>query len=604
MTKTPIESDQALRRRAEEKFSENRDADPGTLTPVETRRLFHELRVHQIELKMQNEELRRTQHELECSRARYFDLYELAPVGYLTLSEKGLVREANLAVATMLGVTRQALVGKPISRLILGEDQDLFYLFRKKLYTADKPQACELRLVKKDGSASWVHLAASTEQGTAVSPGHYDEGEPVMRVVLSDISERKRSEEALLEANRRLEKATAQAQVLAAKSEVANVAKSQFLANMSHELRTPMTGVLGLLDLTLSGPLDAQQREFLELARTSGHSLVRILNDILDLTKIEAGKFSIEEKPFSLRNSLENTFNIFLPVAKSKGLDFNFTVAEDVPEFLVGDQARLGQVLTNLASNAVKFTQKGMVAIRVAAGGSVTSGKREVTFKVIDSGIGIPDDKQELLFRVFSQVDESHSRSYGGAGLGLAICREIVERMGGTIGFTSEEGKGSTFSCSIPFGEVEPVSDAVSAPGKTAAEGSPAAEPPAKPRLLLAEDDPTIRLIMGTMFRHSNYEIDLAENGQQTVEMWDKKYYDLILMDVQMPLMNGFEATNAIREKERARGGHIPIIAMTAHALKEDVQRCLDAGMDAYLSKPVDFKACLQLISETLNNSN
>lgn len=235
-------------------------------------------------------------------------------------------------------------------------------------------------------------------------------------------------------------------------------------------------------------------------------------------------------------------------------------------------------------------------------GVSAPGGKREVTFVVTDTGIGIPEQKRDLLFHVFSQVDESHSRKYGGTGLGLAISKEIVDRMGGTINFSSQEGEESIFSFTILTCESghEPV---VTAGGPGRADEATRPVEMIKPRLLIAEDDPTIRQVLGSMLSRAKYEVDFAENGQRAVEMWEGGAFDCILMDVQMPRLNGFEATAAIREKERALGTHIPIVAMTAHAGKEDQERCLDAGMDAYVSKPIDFTWTLQVIGEALNGS-
>jgi CheY-like chemotaxis protein len=406
--------------------------------------------------------------------------------------------------------------------------------------------------------------------------------------VARDITERKRAEEEL----RRAKEA----------AEASTLAKSRFLANMSHELRTPMTGVIGMLDLVLSGSIEAEQKEFVEVARSSASSLIRILNDILDLTKIEAGKFAIEEKRFSIRECVKDTVSLLLPSALGKGLDMNFTVADDVPEILVADHLRLSQVLTNLVGNAVKFTEKGEVEISVTANSKGAGGKGELTFTVADSGVGIPDDKKHLLFQVFSQVDDSHSRVYGGTGLGLAISREIVERMGGKITFTSEEGKGSTFVCTIPLNTHEEKQDIVattSVEPQRSAEVAGSEEIGIK-RLLVVEDDITIRQVLGLMLKRSNFEVDFAENGEEAVEVWEKGEFDLVLMDVQMPGMNGFEATSLIREKERTRGGHTPIIAMTAHALKEDEDKCFAAGMDSYISKPIDFKKSLQMIRDLI----
>ena len=270
-----------------------------------------------------------------------------------------------------------------------------------------------------------------------------------------------------------------------------------------------------------------------------------------------------------------------------------------MPETLIGDQARLNQVLSNLAGNAVKFTEKGKVEIGVVAAGGILGDKINVTITVTDTGIGIPDDKKHLLFHAFSQVDESDSRGYGGTGLGLTISQEIVELMGGTITFSSKEGVGSTFSFSIPFAEAiqESYAQSVSKPLSTETISS-APECSGIRRLLLVDDDSTIREFLGRMLTAENYYVDLAENGLKAVEMWEEAKYDIVLMDIQMPLLNGFEATRIIREKEEQRGSHTYIVAVTAHASKEDEQRCLDAGMDAFISKPIDFANTLQVIGE------
>jgi two-component system, chemotaxis family, CheB/CheR fusion protein len=494
-------------------------------------------------------------------------------------SQHRIVR-ANRAMAERLGVTPEECIGQACYLSMHGAD--------------NPPECCPHVLTLTDGREHAAELHEERLGGDfliTTTPLMDDDGRMVGSVhVARNITERKLAAEKLRQAKDAAEAATR--------------IKSQFLANMSHELRTPMTGVLGMIDLVLSGNLEAEQREFITIAQTSARSLVRLINDILDLTKIEMGKFSIEEKPFSLRQCVKDTFNILLPVARTKDIDFNYTIAEHLPETMVGDQTRLSQILTNLAGNAVKFTEKGKVEIRVEAGDTAPGGRREVTFTVNDTGIGIPEDKKNLLFRIFSQVDESHTRRYGGSGLGLAISKEIVERMGGSITFTSQEGNGSIFSFTVPFAETGTKPEPVVAPEKMILPVlAPAANPTVRPHLLIAEDDPIIRQVLGTMFKRSNYDIDMAESGQKVVEMWKDGDYDLILMDVQMPLMNGFEATGAIRAHEQNLGGHIPIVAMTAHTLKEDEDRCFAAGMDAYIPKPINFKKTLQIIGDILEQN-
>jgi two-component system CheB/CheR fusion protein len=383
-------------------------------------------------------------------------------------------------------------------------------------------------------------------------------------------------------------------------AEAASRAKSRFLANMSHELRTPMTGVLGMLDLALGGALEADQRDYLETAHKSAAVLLHILNEILDLSSIESGKFSIEDKPFSLARCLADSLEIFITEARRKGLELVSSLAGDLPQSVRGDSLRLRQVLVNLIGNALKFTEQGRVEVLVRNGSRTPEGKQELVFTVTDSGIGIPRDKRHLLFRSFSQVDDSDTRSYGGSGLGLAICQEIVTRMGGTIGCESEPGKGSSFFFSVPFGVAETVGEEDAPPVKSPALAVGAIDRAEgrKARLLIAEDEPVIRQLLDVVLRLSNFEPDFAEDGHKAVEMWDRGGYDLVLMDVQMPRMDGFSATRAIRERERARGDRPTlIVAMTAHAYREDEHRCLDAGMDAFISKPIDLQKSIALIN-------
>jgi two-component system CheB/CheR fusion protein len=438
-----------------------------------------------------------------------------------------------------------------------------------------------LRIERFDGTHAYIHNSAA--------PFHDPSGRITgCAVAVMDITEQIETQETL--------------ELTKEAAEAANRAKSQFLANMSHELRTPMTGVLGMLEFTLNTSLDAQQRDFIETARNSARTLLRILNDILDLSKVEAGKLSIEVKPFALRDCVDGAIDILVPEARRKGLELNCAMADDLPKTVVGDQVRLLQVLTNLCGNAVKFTDQGKVEVKVTRGGETTEGKREITFSVEDTGIGIPDDKKELIFGSFNQADISHARRYGGTGLGLAICRELVERMGGTITCISEEGKGSTFSFTILLEEALTESETVYMPiAPPPAECAPVSSSEMiKARLLLAEDDPITRQVVGLMLKYANFDHEIAENGLRAVEMWEKGNYDLILMDVQMPVLDGFAATGAIREKERANGGHTLIVAMTAHAFPEDEKRCLDAGMDAYIPKPIDLQKCIATIEELI----
>jgi PAS domain S-box-containing protein len=501
---------------------------------------------------------------------------------------------ANAAACELLGYPEGELVGLPIGRIFVGSGEPNDASWLETMREQQHVSAREERYRSRDGREIPVLLSAS------VIPG--DEGAIRGYVyVAQDITKRKQTEEALLvtmdellATNLKLEEAVDHANEMARRAESASLAKSQFLANMSHELRTPMNGVLGMIQLAQSGDLDAEQREYLDLAYRSGCALVQILNDILDLTRIEKQKLALLSEPFSLRKCVSDTISLLRPEATRKGLHLITLVADDVPETVAADQVRLQQVLTNLVGNAVKFTEQGTVTVRV------TMDPLGVTFMVTDTGIGIPADKQDLLFQPFSQVDASDTRRFGGIGLGLAISKEIVELMGGTMTLESAEGQGSTFSCTLPLVTAAPHLSVATHPVTLLAETA-LVTPLRKgetPRILIVEDDPASRAVLYHALKRRHYVAETANNGLQAVGKWEKGTFDLIIMDVQMPVLDGIAAARVIREKERVRGGHIPILAMTAHAFHDDEARCLDSGMDAYLSKPVNITEAIEVMSK------
>ncbi|HEY4059120.1 MAG TPA: ATP-binding protein, partial [Kofleriaceae bacterium] len=414
------------------------------------------------------------------------------------------------------------------------------------------------RYRRKDGHIVWGNAT--------VSAVHRDENGRAteMLTVIQDITERKTLELEL--------------QAAREAAEAANRAKDQFLAHVSHEIRTPLNAILGMTELALDSDGE-HQRQLLRTARSAAGSLLEIVNDLLDFSKIEAGKLSLDVGNFSLRTLLADLVRGILPRTEAKSLSLEYVVADEVPDVLVGDEHRLRQILSNLLANAIKFTPKGSIELQVRA--IEVAQHAILAFEVVDTGIGIAPDKQDAIFRAFEQADTTTTRKYGGTGLGLTISAQLAELMGGRIEVSSEVGRGSTFTLTVPFALGVGVSAEPRVDASVVLRTAP-------PRILVAEDNEMNVAVVREILQKRPHHADYADNGRTALELATRGDYDLLLLDLHMPELDGFEVVRAIRGTPRDR--HLPIIALTARSSQKDREEALAAGMDDFLSKPVDVK--------------
>ena len=401
----------------------------------------------------------------------------------------------------------------------------------------------------------------------------------------------------LLATNSELEEANSELAVALEEAEKADKAKSEFLANMSHEIRTPMNSVIGFAEILAEEDLTAEQKKHVCLIRQSGENLMEIINDILDFSKIEAGKMEMELSECSLASLLAMMGSLMNPSAVEKGLKFEIRTDSSLPANICTDLARLRQCLINLISNAIKFTEQGYVSLNVSL--EDRNGQPFIRFDVEDTGIGIPAERQEAIFESFTQADGSTSRKYGGTGLGLAITKQLAELLGGKLTLSSKEGKGSVFSLTIPAGldvASQPLLDKNCVIDRTDSSEENTEQPEFSGHVLVAEDVETNQMLIKILLNKMGLDVTIAADGEKALQEVQKQEFDLILMDMMMPHMNGYEATKVIRKE----GITTPIIALTANAMKGDDTKCLEVGCDGYLSKPIDQAQLMQILDKHL----
>lgn len=524
----------------------------------------------------------RTRDELAKNRAMLVEVLNSIPQSVFWKDTDGVYRGCNRAFARDTGFDDpDDIIGKTDRDLPWPESD-------REGYRADDREVIEKRLpkrhiveplVKSDGRRLWI----DTTKVPLLNP----EGEVIGVLGLyDDITERRRAEAELLKAKETAEEASR--------------AKSMFLANMSHEIRTPMNGIIGFAGLLSRSNLDAGQKEYLEVIRSSSRHLLEIINDILDISRIEAGKFKLEMTSFRLADLVKNTVEIFRPAAVKRNLTLSTVIAPEVDREVISDSMRIKQMLANLVNNAVKFTEKGVVEVSVSQAGE-EGGKTLVKISVRDTGIGIPPDKLAMIFESFYQVDGSSTKRYQGTGLGLAIVRSLASMLGGKIDVESGIGEGSRFDLILPF---EPGKEPPAVAAEKESAPALAHEMPGPGlRVLVVEDDQMNRKLVSLYVSGRGWDVEEACNGRSALEMIEKKKYDVVLMDIQLPEIDGIKAISTIRARApREANFRTLIVALTAYALEGDRERIMASGANAYLAKPIDDRELYRTIARLFNN--
>ena len=507
---------------------------------------------------------------------KYRQLVETLNEGIWVIDKDDCTDYVNPCMSEMIGYKSEEMFKKSFFSFIPQKYLNILKINLEKVKKGEKIKN-EVEIIKKTGEIIYAFIFASPITDS-------DNNYIGAMAEVQDITVNKKISRALQEAKE--------------EAEAANISKSDFLASMSHEIRTPLTTIIGTAELLWKTPLTAEQQKYIQIFETAGESLLALIDSILDISKVENDSLCLDEEEFNLIENIEKTCNIMSFHAEKKNIKFACTINHGVPINLIGDMKKLNQILFNLLGNAIKFTEKGKVWLEIkpemhefSFGKSEKTGIKGVVaiqFCVSDTGIGISQDKVEMIFRKFTQVDSTKTRKYGGTGLGLAISKRLANLLGGDILVKSELGKGSSFFFTLPFAIPAKTSEKVTKDIRIKQ---------SKLNILIAEDDKHSRIIFKEYFRDTPYKVDTAENGKIAFEKFISKKYDLVFMDIHMPVMDGFTCTKMIRDHEiKMNLLSVPIIALTASALKESVKKSIEYGFDDYITKPVKSKTLIQVI--------
>ncbi len=522
----------------------------------------------------------RTRHYAE-SEERLRQIFENSPDAVFVLERNGQVVSVNSRACELLKMTKAELLTKTVFDLSPAEMKGEVESNLRKLFSGSMKQ-CEGVSLDSNGKVAPVEMT-----GALQNIG----GDTVLQLHVRDVTIRKEAEEQIDSARKMAEEARELAEGARVSAEKASQAKSEFLANMSHEIRTPLNGIVGMAQLIADTLLTDEQTNCVDTILQSTSGLLKIINHVLDISKIEAGQMDVRESSIDLRDMCKTLQGMFCSQVDERKVTLSCNCQESVPRYVVGDEGLLEQVLINLIGNALKFTHQGSVSLNIECH-NIADNRAELYFQVIDTGIGIEKDKQATIFDKFTQVDGSSKRFYGGTGLGLAISKKLVELMGGKMGLISSAGKGSTFFFNLTLRQTTaPATGRDDESGKTKIVTKP------NTRVLLVEDNAVNQNVATAILRKAGCQVDTAENGQDAIQQVQRETYDVVLMDCQMPIMDGFEATEKIRAMKSPMCD-LPIIAITAHAMKDDKQMCIDSGMNDYIPKPVSRQALIDIINK------